>query len=289
VATDNSPQLSQQSTSSLSHTSKRSASSKQPSDVRHALLHDEWECYKIKFTVFDPPEEEIYNKGDYMSLIGSIGKQAKNGETVYEQTPPIRMLRAVQPYSWMLGKYGAPMRPWELVLTFKSDQVELPYEIFYYYSKRRQDGSQLAREREPSRKLLLMSPLDYEGTLGSQGSTQQTSKRSWIVNGLVDKVDGNFRGGLFFSKIGDTNIVIGAYPKSENDVIKMSERGITAVVNLQTDEEFQARQIDWKQTKAVYKKHAIRIYRFPLNDMDESAFCASLFTGAQHLNSLLNV
>lgn len=85
VAADNSSQLSQQSTSSLSHASnsKRSASSK-PSDVRCALLQDEWECYKIKFTVFDPTEEEIYNKGDYMSLIGSIAKQAKNGETVHE-------------------------------------------------------------------------------------------------------------------------------------------------------------------------------------------------------------
>lgn len=180
------------------------------------------------------------------------------------------------------------MKPWEIALTFKSDQIELPYEIFYYFSKRRQDGSQLAREREPSRRILLMSPLDYEGTLGKQGSQQQTSKRSWIVNGTVVKADGNFQGGLYFSKIGDTNIVIGAYPLSENDVQKMSERGITAAINLQTDEEFEARQLDWKQTKAMYKKHKVKIYRFPLNDLDDSSFCSSLFTGAQHLNSLLN-
>ena len=84
--------------------------------------------------------------------------------------------------------------------------------------------------------------------------------------------------------------MIGAYPMTERDIIKMKEHGVTAVINLQTDEEFKQRQINWKKIKEHYKNNDIKCYRFPVNDLGpEDALCASLFVGAQHLNSLLNV
>lgn len=54
----------------------------------------------------------------------------------------------------------------------------------------------------------------------------------FIVNGIIDKADGNFLGGLFFDKIGDTGIFLGTYPLWEDDVKKMKAAGITGVLNL---------------------------------------------------------
>lgn len=48
-------------------------------------------------------------------------------------------------------------------------------------------------------------------------------------------------------------------------------------------------KINWKVLKDHYKTHKIRVYRFPINDQVQDSYCASLFVGAQHLNSLLNV
>lgn len=49
---------------------------------------------------------------------------------------------------------------------------------------------------------------------------------------MVDKTDANFEGNSFNNNIGDINLVIGSYPKTEQDVLKLKNRGITAVINL---------------------------------------------------------
>ena len=56
-----------------------------------------------------------------------------------------------------------------LTISFKSDRVKLPFEIFYFYSKRKHDGSSMIKEREPNRSILLMPPESYEGKLGVSG------------------------------------------------------------------------------------------------------------------------
>jgi len=52
------------------------------------------------------------------------------------------------------------------------------------------------------------------------------------VNGRIEKVDGNFLGGFFFNKIKDTGIILGTYPLTPNDVLKMKKSGVTAIVNI---------------------------------------------------------
>ena len=52
------------------------------------------------------------------------------------------------------------------------------------------------------------------------------------MNGLVNKIDDNFVGGISFDKIGDTNIFIGNFPAIEEDVITMVKAGVTGVLNL---------------------------------------------------------
>lgn len=47
--------------------------------------------------------------------------------------------------------------------------------------------------------------------------------------------------------IGDTSIYIGSYPETDADVFNLKSRGITGVLNLQTDREMEARGLDATQ------------------------------------------
>lgn len=67
------PTLSKQSTSS----SNRSANTVK--DTKQVVLEDEWNSYKIQFSIFDQNEEDLSSQGDYMSLVGMIKKPLSNG------------------------------------------------------------------------------------------------------------------------------------------------------------------------------------------------------------------
>lgn len=91
-------------------------------------------------------------------------------------------------------------------------------EIIYSYSKSSQNKKDIIYEREPSRIIQIQDPEKYQGELGAQKSSQWRNwDKIWIVNGHIEKADGNFLGELFFSKIGETGICLGTYPSEEQD------------------------------------------------------------------------
>jgi hypothetical protein len=106
------------------------------------------------------------------------------------------------------------MRPWECLLKFNVNKFEKLKEIIYSYSKSNlRNLKDCVYEREPSRIMEIQDPETYRGELGSQKSSQWKNwDKVWIVNGHIEKVDSNFMGELFFTKVGDTNICIGSYP-----------------------------------------------------------------------------
>ena len=63
---------------------------------------------------------------------------------------------------------------------------------------------------------------------------------------MIDKADANFLGGLNFDRIGDTRISLGTYPLRDDDIYKMRDKGITGVLNLQTDKDMHLRGVPWK-------------------------------------------
>jgi hypothetical protein len=68
-------------------------------------------------------------------------------------------------------------------------------------------------EREPSRYMQIQDPNTYKGVLGKKGSSKWPNVENvFIVNGLINKADANFVGGLSFDKINDTGTFIGPYP-----------------------------------------------------------------------------
>ena len=77
------------------------------------------------------------------------------------------------------------------------------------------------------------NPHLYDGHLARmKDSKQMNCERVWIVNGQIHKADANIRYNFNFSKLGETGIYIGTNPQSEIDIHKLSQDGITAVLNL---------------------------------------------------------
>ncbi len=79
------------------------------------------------------------------------------------------------------------------------------------------------------------------------------------------------------------NLYVGTVPKTFDDVERLiREVGVTAVINLQTDDDFEWYQVDWPKIQQYYKKQNIEIIRKPVQDFqledlrDKLPECASL-------------
>ena len=87
--------------------------------------------------------------------------------------------------------------------------------------------------------------------------------------------------------MGDKNIFIGPYPQSEEDFKKISEKGINEIINLQTDDDMKARQINIELQKIQSKKYGININRYPIEDYCHEVMVDRLKGGSDLLNELL--
>ena len=90
-----------------------------------------------------------------MRIIGSTPKMGSQGQDEVEQTPPMRMSRAQRPFEWLFDKYGQLERPWEIIISFRNGELEFPNEIIYNYSKSNESGTNIVKEREPSRSMII--------------------------------------------------------------------------------------------------------------------------------------
>jgi predicted protein tyrosine phosphatase len=65
------------------------------------------------------------------------------------------------------------------------------------------------------------------------------------------------------------NLYVGAYPESLEDIQELKDRyGVTAVLNLQTDEDLRERGIDWPAMEESYRRLGIEVHRVPMRDFD---------------------
>lgn len=65
------------------------------------------------------------------------------------------------------------------------------------------------------------------------------------------------------------NLYVGTYPETSEDIQGLKDRcGITAVLNLQTDEDFRLRGIDWPKMEKSYIELGIEVTRVPMLDFD---------------------
>lgn len=90
-----------------------------------------------------------------------------------------------------------------------------------------------------------------------------------------------------FNRISD-RIFVGSCPATNVDVARLAQAGISAVVNLQSDQDFVVLGIDWPSLEHVYFDKGIEVYRFPMIDFDEADIESRLKAAATVVNNALD-
>ncbi len=91
-----------------------------------------------------------------------------------------------------------------------------------------------------------------------------------------------------FDQIED-NIFIGSAPQSSIDISRLKSIKISAVLSLQSDDDFRHYNLDWDKLKEAYQQHDILIERFPIADFDETDLGNKVAEPIERLNQLLQV
>ena len=64
------------------------------------------------------------------------------------------------------------------------------------------------------------------------------------------------------------NLLVGSYPGSSTDIDRLRREGVTAVLNVQTDEDMAHWDVNWYRLEAHYEKAGVEIRRVPVRDFD---------------------
>lgn len=84
------------------------------------------------------------------------------------------------------------------------------------------------------------------------------------------------------------DLFVGSYPQSTVDIDQL-HRGprITAVLNLQTDDDFKVRKINWPALKAHYLARDMSCHRIPIVDFDDDDLTRHLVSAAEFVDQFI--
>lgn len=91
-----------------------------------------------------------------------------------------------------------------------------------------------------------------------------------------------------FSRI-ESDLFVGSAPQGVIDVSRLMQMKITAVLSLQSDEDFKSHRINWEQLKTAYESNSIYVQRFPIIDFDEADLGKKLHEPAKSLHQMLSL
>lgn len=148
---------------------------------------------------------------------------------------------------------------WETAVPFPDPVEELAYRYVVL-------ASQPRWEREPDRHLAVPAVED-------------------VTNGLIETSDRNVVTGLDVNWV-DSDVCVGPYPQTPEHADALAEVGVTAVVNLQTDQDLRHRGVDLDRLHRKLRQHGIELHRLPIQDFDETDLIRHLPTAAALLNRL---
>lgn len=83
------------------------------------------------------------------------------------------------------------------------------------------------------------------------------------------------------------NLYVGSCPTTAEEIEALKEHGISAVLNLQSDEDFQSHGIDWPHLRAIYSAKGIEVRRVPITDFDDDDLRDELPEAVRVLTELL--
>lgn len=131
-----------------------------------------------------------------------------------------------------------------------------------------------------------LDPSTYDGSVGNSESKYQYNVEGvYIINGQVHKADGNFINEFEYVNIGE-NLYIGNYPQDQ-DIRSLQKLGITAVINLKSQNDLAIRIINSLRLQKIYKQAGITEHVCTVSDLKKSKYASQLFEGSQLLNELL--
>jgi hypothetical protein len=111
----------------------------------------------------------------------------------------------------------------------------------------------------------------------------QNEKKVFIINGYAEKADSNFLPEFCFSHLGESGIIIGNFPESEQQIKSLRKEGVSAVLNLMTKEEQSYLQFDWKKVLKFLNSNGILVAKnFSLDDgpLVQSEYPSFIFQAA---------
>ena len=172
---------------------------------------------------------------------------------------------------------------WSVTIPISTSIINKNYlDLEYRYSLFNLINNTAIWEREPNRKLRILlseEKVDKEKDPQAQCFLLKNSKLEFI--------DVNFVATLDFDKIGDFNIYIGPYPQTEQDFESMYKSGVNTVLNIQTDKDFESRQLDINILRKYASNFNIKIERYPIEDFNPEELYKKLKGAGDLLNNLL--
>eukprot|EP00743_Colponemidia_sp_Colp-15_P006072 GILK01006526.1.p1 GENE.GILK01006526.1~~GILK01006526.1.p1 ORF type:complete len:407 (-),score=39.55 GILK01006526.1:48-1220(-) len=213
----------------------------------HLIIEDVWESVRVRFSIYYPTS----SSEEVVYMTGdpvAIGGWFRPG--------PVRM---------ELGKSrqlrtDVAGRSWELEVLLPRNTPKFSYR----YLVMNEAKKTALWEREPNRQAELGMP----------------------VNGVFLQADVNFVAGMMFDQV-PPNMFIGPYPQQAADVEKMAAGGVTAVLNVQTDEDHAHRHVDWDAMLKSYAEHNIEVRRFPIRDFNPVDLEQQLMAAVNVLEELI--
>mmetsp|Transcript_15602 Transcript_15602/g.13334 ORF Transcript_15602/g.13334 Transcript_15602/m.13334 type:complete len:209 (-) Transcript_15602:453-1079(-) len=100
------------------------------------------------------------------------------------------------------------------------------------------------------------------------------------------KSDFNFDGQLSYDTI-TSKIIVGSFPQTKRDVEQLKSLGVTAVLNLQSYEDFAKYSIQWNKLRKHYNANGIHPEHFSMSDMDITDMVNKTSEAAELLDKIL--
>jgi predicted protein tyrosine phosphatase len=211
------------------------------------LIEVEWERTRVLFSIYYPTKEK-----QHLCVTGDLPEIGR-----WVEPGPVPMALSTTEERLETGGKG---RRWSLTVSVPSTVGKFAYRYVLVDDNRQQT----IWEREPNR--------------------YATLERA--VNGRLECFDANFVASLEFDEI-CPDIYIGPYPQTPEHVEMMHEAGITAVLNLQTDEDFAHHSIPWSTLMETYTALEMQVIRCPIPDFNAEALMQLLPDAVRALDAAL--
>lgn len=237
---------------------------------------DHWEKTRLEFSIYFPSSQDsqrMYITGDPPEL----GAWYKPGPTPMHLGPEQRLETDVIGRKWYL-KVWVPLTQSSFQYRYVAIDSVSHAELW---------------EREPNRHADLDLTSSHRDSKDKDNSLKKDDAEKsdqpaqvHAVNSVTIFKDVNFVSAMHFDTVPD-NMFIGPYPQTVEDVDTLAEAGVTAVLNVQTDEDFEHRGVQWDKLMKRYEEQNILVKRYQIRDFDRDSLRSNLNGGAHALDDLL--